>query len=218
MKKRLEAAKATYDTYEKWYDKYARNVQMRTSKFSEKEFFRLYRDAKAQQALISDPKDRKNFMRNFSQVVARKQRQASELQLRVTWTAVKEVSGQIGENIKRTEEAYVKDIIRKDLVKGRRNLTSAQIRSIEEEVQRRFDAGVPEEITAKAKKLTAQKLSKEINLLETYKGLDWKRFKKEQKEILQRYHALFGKEHRSIWDEAFAIYYEKGLNYKAKRA
>lgn len=218
MRKRLEAAKATYATYEKWYDKYARNVQMHTEKFSEEEFFKLYRDAKYAQSKITDPKDRKNYMRNFSQIVARKQRQASELQLRVTWRAIKEVSKNIGENIKRTEEAYTKDIIRKRILRGRKleHFTAPQLRELEEEVNRSFAAGVSEDIVAKAKKLTAGKLSKEINVYETYKDLTWQTFKREQKEILQKYYSIYGKENRYLWNEAFSIYYEKSLN-KYKR-
>ena len=216
MRKRLEAAKATYATYEKWYNKYASNVQMHTEKFSEKEFFKLYRDAKYAQSKIEDPKERKNYMRNFSQIVARKQRQASELQLRVTWGAIKEVSKTIGVNIKKTEEAYTKEIIRKQILKGRRNLSPSQLRSVEEEVIRRFEAGVSDDIKAKAKRLTAEKMSKEINVLETYKDLDWRTFKREQREILQKYYNLFGSQNRDLWNNAFAIYYEKGLN-KYKR-
>ena len=214
MRKRLQASKATYENYEKWYDKYEKNVQMRSPKFSEAEFNKWYREAKYQQSKITDPLERKNFMRNFSQVLARKQRQASELQLRVTWTAIKEVSSDIGKNIKRTEDLYVKDLLRKDIMRRNKKLS---IREVEEEVQRRFDEGAPEAIIETAKKMTAEKMSDEINVLETYKDLDWRRFRKEQREILQRYYGLYGKEHRYIWDEAFAIYYEKGLN-KAKRA
>ena len=157
-------------------------------------------------------------MRNFSQIVARKQRQASELQLRVTWGAIKEVSKTIGANIKKTEEAYTKDIIRKRILRGRKldHFTAPQLRELEEEVNRSFAVGVSEDIAAKAKKLTAEKLSEEINVYETYKDLDWRTFKRGQKEILQRYYNLFGSQNRDLWDKAFAIYYEKGLN-KYKR-
>ena len=209
MRKRLQASKATYENYEKWYDKYEKNVQMRSPKFSEAEFNKWYRDAKYMQSKITDPKERKNFMRNFSQVLARKQRQASELQLRVTWTAIKEVSSQIGVNIKRTEDLYVRKLLREDIMRRNKKLS---IGEVEDEVERLFNEGASDKILKMAKEMTAEKMSKEINVLETYKDLDWKTFKREQKEILQKYYGLFGKEHRYIWDEAFSIYYEKGLN------
>lgn len=210
MRKRLEAAKATYENYVKWYNKYAGTVEMSTSVFSEREFQKIYRDAKYAQSKITDPKERKNFMRNFSQVVARKQRRASELQLRATWTAVKETNEFLRENIKRTEEMYVKALIRKQVTKGRRNLNAKQLKEIEDEVERRFDAGASEEILAKAKKMLASKKSKEINLVETYKDLTYKTFRKNQRDILQKYRESIGD--RSIWNDAFAIYYERRMS------
>lgn len=210
MRKRLEAAKATYENYVKWYNKYAGTVEMSTSVFSEREFQKIYRDAKYAQSKITDPKERKNFMRNFSQVVARKQRRASELQLRATWTAVKETNEFLRENIKRTEEMYVKDLIRKQITKGRRNLNAKQLKAIEDEVERRFAAGASEEILAKAKKMLASKKSKEINLVETYKDLTYKTFRKKQREILTKYREGIGD--RTIWNDAFAIYYERRMS------
>lgn len=210
MRKRLEAAKATYENYVKWYNKYAGTVEMSTSVFSEREFQKIYRDAKYAQSKITDPKERKNFMRNFSQVVARKQRRASELQLRATWTAVKETNEFFRENIKRTEEMYVKDLIRKQVTKGRRNLSAKQLKAIEDEVERRFAAGASEDILAKAKKMLASKKSKEINLVETYKDLTYKTFRKKQREILTKYREGIGD--RAIWNDAFAIYYERRMS------
>ena len=209
MRKRLEAARATYENYIKWYNKYAGSVEMSTSAFSEKEFQKIYHDAKYAQSKITDPTDRKNFMRNFSQVVARKQRRASELQLRATWTAVKETNVFLRENIKRTEEAYVKELIRKRVVNGRRNLNAKQLKAVEEEVERMFAAGASEEILAKAKKMVASKKAKEINLVETYKDLTYKTFRGKQREILTKYREGVGD--RSIWNDAFAIYYERQM-------
>lgn len=209
MRKRLEAARATYENYLKWYNKYAGSVEMSTSAYSEATFQKYYRDAKYEQSKITVPKDKKNYMRNFSQILARKQRKASELQLRMTWTAVKRTNVFITENKQKMEDAYVKDIIRKKLVNGRRNLNSKQIREIEEEVERRFASGVSEDIIAKAKEKVAKKMKKEIELVDTYKDLTWEEFKKQQKMILKKYRNVVG--NRSVWNEAFAIYYERRM-------
>ena len=206
MRKRLEASKATYQNYEKWYDKYSLSVKMRSSKFSEAEFNKWYRDAKEQQRKISDPKERKNYMRNFSQILARKQREASELQLRVTWTALGEAKKKIRENIELTQDAYVKKILREKLTKGRKNLSAKQIADIEREVQRRFEEGAPEYIIKKARKLTDEKLKDQINVLNTYEDIGYKAFRKDQRNILEAFREAIGS--RESWNDAFAIYYE----------
>ena len=206
MRKRLEASKATYQNYVKWYDKYDSSVRMRSPKFSEAEFNRWYRDAKNQQKKITDPKERKNYMRNFSQILARKQREASELQLRVTWTATKEAKEKLRERVKRTQEANVKKLIREKIVKGRKDLSPRQLADIEREVERRFVEGAPEYIIKKAKRMTDERMKEEINVLKTYENLDYKTFRKNQRNILEQFQEAVGD--RQIWNDAFSIYYE----------
>ena len=206
MRKRLQAAKATYDNYSKWYDKYDQTVRMRSPKFSVAEFNKWYRDAKYQQSKITDPKERKNYMRNFSQILARRQREASELQLRVTWQALGEAKKNIAENIKKTQDAYVKKLLREKMTKGRKNLSARQLAYIEEKVQRMFDEGAPEYILKQAKKLTDQKMKEQINVLKTYEDVSYKTFRKNQRDILEEFRDAVGD--RSAWNDAFAIYYE----------
>ena len=206
MKKRLEAAKATYENYSKWYDKYDQTVRMRSSKYSVAEFNKWYRDAKYQQSKITDPKERKNYMRNFSQILARRQREASELQLRVTWSALGEAKKNIADNIKRTQDAYVKKLLREKITKGKKNLSASQLAAIEEKVQRMFDEGAPEYILKKAKKLTDLNLKDQINVLKTYEDLSYKTFRKNQRDILEEFRDAVGD--RGAWTDAFAIYYE----------
>lgn len=206
MKKRLEAAKATYENYSKWYDKYDQTVRMRSSKYSVAEFNKWYRDAKYQQSKITDPKERKNYMRNFSQILARRQREASELQLRVTWSALGEAKKNIADNIKRTQDAYVKKLLREKITKGKKNLSASQLAAIEEKVQRMFDEGAPEYILKKAKKLTDLNLKDQINVLKTYEDLSYKTFRKNQRDILEEFRDAVGD--RGAWNDAFAIYYE----------
>lgn len=206
MRKRLQAAKATYENYSKWYDKYDETVRMRSSKYSVAEFNKWYRDAKYQQSKITDPKERKNYMRNFSQILARRQREASELQLRVTWSALGEAKKNIAENIKKTQDAYVKKLLREKITKGKKNLSASQLAAVEEKVQIIFDQGAPEYILKQAKKLTDLNMKDQINVLKTYEDLSYKTFRKNQRDILEEFRDAVGD--RRAWNNAFAIYYE----------
>lgn len=202
--------KASYATYEKWYNRYASKTQMKTEKMTQREFLRWYRDAKEREKYITDPEDRRNFMRNFSQTLARKQRQASELQLHVTWTATKEQIKEFKKQRKLTEAALTKQAIRKEITGGKVPSGRKEIEAVEREVERRIKEGISKELKAAIRAEVDQKLAREINIIETYKDLTYKDFKKQQQEVLRDIEEIIGD--RAIWNEAFAIYYERLLD------
>lgn len=209
MKKRLQAAKATYETYEKWYDAYASKFEMSSKKYDEKEFNKWYRDAKAEQRKQPTAKDRKNYMRNFSQILARKQRQASELQLHVTYTAAKRQIKEFKKQKRLTERALLRQEIRREITGGKEVFGKEEIERVEREVNKRLRAGGLEKQRAAAKEATDKKLSKQINIINTYENMTYKEFRRQQKQVLRDIEEIVGD--RSVWNEAFNIYYERLL-------
>ena len=82
---------AGFQNYERWYKYYSSKGAMRDKKMSFEQYKELWDEAKIAQSYQQTEKDRRDYMRNFSQIAARKQREASQIQYRVTWQRVKDI-------------------------------------------------------------------------------------------------------------------------------
>ena len=187
--------KVSYEVYERWYDKYAANNEMKTEKLDKKAFMELYYDARYA----------KQDMQDFSRNVAMRQRVASELQVRTTWAAVKEQRKEFAKNIKKRRRELrieeLKEEIRKE--KGKRRIKKSEL---EREVRIRLKKGLSDELKQRAEEALSVELKNQIQFVEQYKNLTLREFRLHQKKITNI--ARAATEDREIWDEAFSIAYD----------
>ena len=190
--------KVDYNVYEKWYDRYAATVEMKDKKMEEKEFMKLYYDARA--AKIS--------MKDFSRRVAMRQRQASELQLRATWGGFKETLRETKKNIKQYEKRILNELIADEVQASRKEkgLRKLRVRELQKEVARWKKKGISENLREKAKIRVAEDMEDEMTFLANYKDKTWKEFRKDQKAITKAGRKIAGT--REIWDEAFELAFD----------
>ena len=188
-----QKSKVDYKVYVKWYKKYAKSVEMKDAMLSKKEFMFVYRDAKSAGY----------NMRDFSRNVAMRQRQASELQTRVTWGAYKEVLKETKKNIrqyrKQKQDEFLEDSIQ--LTRKEQGLPALSKKELSKEVKRIKKKGIPQFIKDKAKERLDEDMQAELTFVKNFEGLTWKEFKKNQKATLTAARELT--DSREVWDEAF---------------
>ena len=188
-----QKSKVDYKVYVKRYKKYAKSVEMKDAMLSKKEFMFVYRDAKSAGY----------NMRDFSRNVAMRQRQASELQTRVTWGAYKEVLKETKKNIrqyrKQKQDEFLEDSIQ--LTRKEQGLPALSKKELSKEVKRIKKKGIPQFIKDKAKERLDEDMQAELTFVKNFEGLTWKEFKKNQKATLTAARELT--DSREVWDEAF---------------
>ena len=188
-----QKSKVDYKVYVKWYKKYAKTVEMRDALMPKGQFMLIYKDAK---------RSGQN-MRDFSRTIAMRQRQASELQTRVTWGAYKEVLKETKKNIreyrKEKQDEFLEDSIQ--LTRKQQGLPELSKKELAKEVGRIKKKGIPQFIKDKAKERLDEDMQAELTFVKNFEGLTWKEFKKNQKEMVTAARELT--DSREVWDEAF---------------
>lgn len=193
-----QKSKVDYKVYVRWYKKYAKSVEMKDAMLSKKEFMFVYRDAK-----------RADYnMRDFSRNVAMRQRQASELQTRVTWGAYKEVLKETKKNVrqyrKQKQDQFLEDSIQ--LTRKEQGLPALSKKELAKEVRRIKKKGIPQFVKDQAKERVDEDMQSELTFIKNFEGMTWKEFKKNQKATIAATKNISGT--RKIWDEAFALAFD----------
>ena len=201
-----------YEVYERWYDKFASQGEMKQNKLSRPAFMAQWRDAR-----------RAGFdMKDFSRTVASRQRAASELQLHATLQGTKQAIKEFRKNIREKRREFINSELTGYIKKVKGTLSDAEI---SREIQRMKKKGVPEYIKigaetklrnyyADQKDLIVNSMPfdqqedyrnmlSEYEFVEEYSGMTYKEFKREQTNIVRSARTLT--EDREIWDEAFRI-------------
>lgn len=191
-------SKVDYNVYVKWYNKYAKSVEMKDPMLSRGEFFFVYRDA--QRA--------KQSMRDFSRTVAMRQRMASELQTRATWGGFKETLKETKKNVREYEKNVIEDLLRDRINKERKKAGLRKLgkRQILIAIQKEKKKGIPSDIKRAAKEKVAENKQKELTFIKDSENVTWKEFRKAQKKYTKQAREIT--DTREIWNEAFALAFD----------
>ena len=166
-----------YDTYVAYYKKYAASGAMKEEMHSERGWAALKRDARKMGINTS----------NFSRTLAARQREASPIQLRITWAVTKGRLKEISEDLQK-KRAEIGEKIQSERKKAGKRRYSA--RNLEKHVEKRL----------------REQYNSEMEFFEKYKDITWKKFKFQSKELIRM--AKTTVESRALWDEAFDYVYE----------
>lgn len=194
----MKKSKASYEVYEKWYDRYAASVTMKEGKLSRQAYDYIHWRASS----------RGSNMRDFSRKLAMRQREASELQIRATWGGFKQTVKEAKKNLRAMEKSLIDDELRISIENKRRQLGLKKLkkRDLESEIQKAKKKGISKEIREKAKERLSEEMQEEMTFLKDYGSITWKEFRKGQRKIVSAARDI--SEDRETWEKAFEIAFD----------
>ena len=171
-----KAPRSGYETYKFWYNRYASSVEMKSAIYNER----------AYEAIRERARRAGYKTENFSRILAMRQREASELQLRVTYGIAKEKIKEAKNRLDINKFEIRKNIIARAKGKGKKLSEQDITERINRQLRRRF--------------------KEDYTLVKEFGNIKYSEFRKRQKEIVER--ARQTVEDRMEWDEAFALAFD----------
>ena len=194
----MKKSKASYEVYEKWYDRYAASVTMKEGKLSRQAYDYIHWRSSS----------RGSNMRDFSRKLAMRQREASELQIRATWGGFKQTLRETKKNLREREKSILDEEIRESIKSERKRsgLKALRKKDLEIEVQKSRRKGISKDVRERARARLSEEMQEEMTFIKEYGSVTWKEFRKGQRKIVSAARSV--SEDRSTWDEAFEIAFD----------